>query len=154
MASDQLRHQIVQPAILPPQRRARAQHGVDQLADQYIAGDRLAHGLRKARADVAVANAKRLQRVPDRVLKVEKLALQIAPVRQQQPQAVAVFALDMRASKPAGPHQMRQTERIGPLGFVALSLQCGAHMLCLEAHRWQAELEQLAMQQGDKAPAS
>jgi len=48
MAGNQLDHQIVQAAVLLPQRGARAQHGVDKLTDQRIAGDSLAHRLRKA----------------------------------------------------------------------------------------------------------
>ena len=46
--------------------------------------DGLAHGLGKtAPPDPVQADAKGLQRVPNRVLQIQKLALQIAPVRQQ-----------------------------------------------------------------------
>jgi hypothetical protein len=55
----------------PPQRSASAQHGVDQLAGHRIASDHLAHSLCEATAaDLAEANAERLRRMPDRVIKV------------------------------------------------------------------------------------
>ena len=77
--------------------------------------------------------------MPDRVLQIQTFALQIAPVRQQQPQPVAGLALDVRLPEPAGAHQMRNAERVRLVGLVALGLQRGAHMLGLQAHRRQAK---------------
>ena len=50
VAGDEPDHQIVQPAVLLPQRRARCQHRVHQLAGQRIAGDGIAHRLLEAAA--------------------------------------------------------------------------------------------------------
>ena len=50
MAGNELHDQIVQPAILLPQHRARGQHGVHQLAGQRIVRHRRAHGLVEAAA--------------------------------------------------------------------------------------------------------
>ena len=44
----------------------------------------------------------RFDRVPDRVLDVEELALEIAPLRQHKLQQVALLALDMDLAKSAG----------------------------------------------------
>lgn len=41
-----------------------------------------------------------------RVLQVEELALQVAPLRQKRPQPVAAFALDVRAPEPAPAHDV------------------------------------------------
>ena len=84
--------------------------------------------MRKAAAPGgAHADAERLQRLADRILQIEEeLALQIAPVRQQQPQPVAGLVLDMRPSELAGVHDVRQAGRIG---VVPLRRQRGAPML-------------------------
>lgn len=63
------------------QRQTRIGHDVHQFCSQCIADHLLAHRLRKSAAPgAAQANAERLQRVADRVLKIEEFALQIAPV--------------------------------------------------------------------------
>jgi hypothetical protein len=45
--------------------------------------------------------------MPHSVFEVENLALQVAPLRQQKPQAVAAFRLGMGLTEPAGAHDMR-----------------------------------------------
>jgi hypothetical protein len=75
-------------------------------------------------------------------------ALQVAPLRQQKPQAVAAFRLDVGPTEPAGAHNMRQAERIRRIRLVALCRHRRAHMLGLQTDRWQAALNELRLQPG------
>lgn len=75
LACHHLDDKIVQPAILPPQRRASRQHGVHQLGRQRIVRHRSAHRfLESPSPDLAQADAERPQRMSDGILQVENLA--------------------------------------------------------------------------------
>lgn len=82
----------------------------------------------------------------DRILEVEELALQIAPLHQQQTDPVTSLGLDMGLTEPAGPHDMRDAERIGRVGLVALRRQRRAHMAGFEADRWNTFRQQFGVQ--------
>lgn len=90
--------------------------------------------------------------MPDRVLRVQELAFQIAPVRQEQPQPVAGFGLDVSLPVPAGAHDVRNPERVCLVGLVALRFQRGAHVVGFQTDRRQAKVQQFRMQPGRQRP--
>ena len=73
----------------------------------------------------------------------EKLTLQVAPVRQQKPQPVAVLALDVDLPEPPGAHDMRDALGVGPVGLVAHRRHRSACVIGLEAYHRHASLQQL-----------
>jgi hypothetical protein len=81
------------------------------------------------------------------VLKIQHLALQVAPLRQKT-QPAAALRLDMSLAEPAGPHDVRQGQRICRIGLVALGRHRRAHMLGLQGHCRQAALDELGLQPG------
>lgn len=87
-----------------------------------------------ARHDLVQPEAEGLQRVTDRVLQIEEFALEVAPVRAQQAQAVAGLALDVRALVPAGAHEVRDAQCVSRIGLVALDPQRCAYVQCFQAH--------------------
>lgn len=138
---------LVQPKILLPQRRARPRHAIDDAGDQRILRDELAHArFELSSADGAELQAEGLDRVADGVLNVERLALQVTPVRHQEPQPVAVLALEMDLLEPAGAHDMGDPLRVGAIRLVAHGRERGAGMIGLEAHHRQSALLQLRLQ--------
>ena len=83
------RRTIATTATAPPAPAA----AVGQPGDQRIVGDEFAHPrLELAAANPADPKPERLDRVPDRVLDVEELALKIAPLGEQKPQPIALLA--------------------------------------------------------------
>ena len=114
---------------------ARTQHTVHQPGRELIVRHRIAHGLVEVTpADLAETNAERFQRMTDSIFEIEELALQVAPLDQQQPHPVAGLRLDMRSSEPARAHDVREAEGVGRVGLVALGRHRGAHVAGLQAH--------------------
>jgi hypothetical protein len=75
VAGNKFDHQIVQATIFLPPWHA-PQHGIDHLGDERIARDCFANHLRKAAPTGALdADAEGFQRMPDRVLEVQKIAV-------------------------------------------------------------------------------
>jgi Holliday junction resolvasome RuvABC endonuclease subunit len=88
MAGD---HQVSAGSTLSEGPRAHGMASISS-ATNAVAGNRFADRPRKAAPTGAVdADAEGLQQMPDRVLEIQELPLQVAPVRQQQPQPVASF---------------------------------------------------------------
>src|SRR5262249_15858211 len=119
---------------LLPQRRTCAQHAV---GEEAISGSS-ATSSRTPRLEFAAPNPpepqpQRLNGVPDRVLDIEELALEIAPLRQQKPQPVALVALDMNLPEPARAHDVGNPAGICLVGLVAHRRQRGSCMLGFNA---------------------
>jgi hypothetical protein len=75
----------VQPNVLLPQRRPRPQHAVREPGDERIIRHQLVDPrLELAATDLADLETERLDRMPNRVLDVEKLALEIAPFERRR----------------------------------------------------------------------
>ena len=125
---------LVQHEIFGPQCRASPQHARHHTTRHRIFRNlrSLLHGRFKAApADLPKTDAERLERVPDGVFQIEELALQIAPLTQQQAYPVAGLRLHMRLAEPARPHDVRDPQRIRRVGLVTLRTHRGAHMACL-----------------------
>jgi hypothetical protein len=100
-------------------------------------------------------NAERLQRVPDRVLKIEEFALQIAPVRQQQPQPIARLSVLMWACRY---QPVRMICAIPSASALSVLLRCAfsAARTCLVSRHTAGRPSRSSSgcSQGDNEPAS
>jgi hypothetical protein len=86
------------------------------------------------------------------VLEVEELALQVAAMGQKKLQPIGALGLHIRLAEPAGPHQLREPQRVGGVGLVALGRHRGARLARLETHHRDAERLQFRMQPRRQRP--
>src|SRR5262249_8448946 len=126
---------------------AGAQHTIGKPGDQRIIGHELTHPrFELAATHLPDPQSECLDRMPDCILHVEEFSLEIAPLCQQEPKAIALLALDMDLPEPAGAHDVSNPARVRSVGFVAHRRQRGARMPSFKADRRPAALLELDLQ--------